>query len=1225
MSAIAEMIDGVKRIDALLADADLEPRAERDDWPTMKGRVEALRDALARDIDPKLGAALEEAEGSELTAMIQRRTAHLYADAAAVFHASGDGIHASALLARAARTTPDEAHRAELAAAAREPAVFTRLVLARWLLHDGRFGDADREAKRVRRETKERVLSDGAKKVLRSPRPLTGGAPSLFTINGVGAGLYGSRDRDAEGTYVATYCICFLFIPVFPLAAYRVMRAGPNGYRFFAKEPLSTFARGVQIAFGLGVAALVGGLALNAHLTSPEHRSEVALGEARAAEAAGKADDAMTAYRGVLEQFPVTLPAAKEAAAGVARLAAREVPSPCTAASVEPARRAANAYLAVAETRRGTVQPGELLDRLTACATEIGDGDTEAARASLRVLDLAGDVAKGGDRFASVQERRAAARRAFASKVAEARPLLALAELVKLDDAESVAAAKAIIFGLGAGPSLWVEAAPDIERWSRGARAVPGMDADAAAARLAKAREQHREAKALIDAGDAKAIEKAAAAQPDDQELHVAVAAQMRARGDVKAAAAHLANLGPPGRLTAEAQEALANAYADTGDLPRADAILSALLDERLPAFQDAQRAYFTAADALQERLLADLRSGSLPPDLRRRVDAVFDEGMKREEVQKWLSARVESDPSLQGVRSEYVQRGSIVSAALSLGMVKLRRAADARGDERKALLSDAERAFLAIRSEAAGDPSFHLALGQVYHRLGKTEEGEKEIQSVLDAGDPVLSLAVARTYRELGLAARARKVARDVYDKASEDDARHRAADLLAHMAVDLEEEETWLRRADPDDPTVRIGLVRVEAERLLRDGQNAEADRKFALCAEHFARDAKADPVAANNAATERMRRYAATGDPAHLDAAVQQLEASLRLAPDNALVMNNLASALAYASYVRVLGRWVDMRALALDPDACRSLVGSMIDGPLAPEVLDALRGDASFRRALEVSGKLQVLAPQMGGAYRLHLLWYGWTADVKALEDLQKRVELLPTTDTNADLREQWQSGERDEAQAKEVRAEVAMARRRVEQVKAASKPTRAAAWAALSDALLSAAFFERDAATLGEAAEATRSARAAWPEGVTGREAARTLFALAFLGSLDASPALKKAWDEGRREHSSLVLAHLAAQADGGAAEVLRRSPAFGEALALVKESVATRPTVSDFLMARLAADAELEKAASRAFERREVELDYAIDAKLDPGDESSRVNLSLFRSRGASTGEPPSK
>jgi hypothetical protein len=56
------------------------------------------------------------------------------------------------------------------------------------------------------------------------------GAPALFRLNGCGLGLYGRRDADHQtGTYVSTYCLCLIFVPVLALTAYRIADARGGG------------------------------------------------------------------------------------------------------------------------------------------------------------------------------------------------------------------------------------------------------------------------------------------------------------------------------------------------------------------------------------------------------------------------------------------------------------------------------------------------------------------------------------------------------------------------------------------------------------------------------------------------------------------------------------------------------------------------------------------------------------------------------------------------------------------------------------------------------------------------------------------------------------------------------------------------------------------------------------------------------------------------------------
>ncbi|MCE9581906.1 MAG: hypothetical protein K8T20_05245 [Planctomycetes bacterium] len=106
------------------------------------------------------------------------------------------------------------------------------------------------------------------REVLDEPRYLMGpigASPPMFRLNGFGAGIYGSRDTDTDGTYVTTLCVSALFIPVFPIRSYLVKPAGGSGYTFYGRVPLSGFARGwrnlilltagVLLAWGIGAAA----------------------------------------------------------------------------------------------------------------------------------------------------------------------------------------------------------------------------------------------------------------------------------------------------------------------------------------------------------------------------------------------------------------------------------------------------------------------------------------------------------------------------------------------------------------------------------------------------------------------------------------------------------------------------------------------------------------------------------------------------------------------------------------------------------------------------------------------------------------------------------------------------------------------------------------------------------------------------------------------------------
>ncbi|HET7459619.1 MAG TPA: DnaJ domain-containing protein [Longimicrobium sp.] len=84
-------------------------------------------------------------------------------------------------------------------------------------------------------------------------KPL-GGVPPLFTLNGFGTMLYGERDPDGETrSHVATLYFVGLFIPLIPLACYRVIHDGGRSWRFLGKVP---FSRGNKIHLACSLSVL---------------------------------------------------------------------------------------------------------------------------------------------------------------------------------------------------------------------------------------------------------------------------------------------------------------------------------------------------------------------------------------------------------------------------------------------------------------------------------------------------------------------------------------------------------------------------------------------------------------------------------------------------------------------------------------------------------------------------------------------------------------------------------------------------------------------------------------------------------------------------------------------------------------------------------------------------------------------------------------------------------
>ena len=133
-------------------------------------------------------------------------------------------------------------------------------------------------------------------------RPL-GSAPALFRINGIGVGMYGKRDIDpVTGTYIKTRCFCVVFVPVFPIDAFRVADGPGRGWYFLGKERVGGFARGVRWCGLAAVACFVGLGMWGAHISSPAYRAKEGREKAVAHAASGRPIQAVQIYRGMLQE-----------------------------------------------------------------------------------------------------------------------------------------------------------------------------------------------------------------------------------------------------------------------------------------------------------------------------------------------------------------------------------------------------------------------------------------------------------------------------------------------------------------------------------------------------------------------------------------------------------------------------------------------------------------------------------------------------------------------------------------------------------------------------------------------------------------------------------------------------------------------------------------------------------------------------------------------------------
>lgn len=1188
-----------QRLDA----PDFAPNTERDDWGLISSQLDDMRDELENDVLAHLDEATEilASENPVAPGNLRTSVAYLTSELAAVHHAAGRKSEASRLFARALRTGPNDEAREELEAAAREPDVYTKLSLARWLhrAHDFAGGDAIlRESKRA---TSDPALGRAIKTALEGPRPLTG-APALFRLNGFGVGLYGERDRRPDGSYIATHCLSALWIPVLAIGAYRVISHGGGSYSFMTKERLSPFAKGWNYAVLAAVVLAIGGSMFSSYLSSPSRLAGNALEEAQALEAAGDGERAAEAYQGVLDQWGASGGAGPDAAAGLMRVLTTRVETPLTAARVDEGVRVANRFRELPEyARRGDAQ-SILGEALGTWADQIGAADAASRTAALRLVDLGAELA-GDPEAEALRGRSAALHVAIGESLRDEWPLEALHHFV---EAQAMDAATPIVASLG--PSTLTDVDLDVQAWQR-AGGEPAASAHVAELRATvEAWRADTSRTTALESGEAPQLQELHDRQPDDQEVTAALADAKRATGEVEEAIALLSAYGAPGRMSSYAQRSLASCYADDGRLAEADALLTRLVETRLPAFQEAQRAYDTAAESRVEALVARARSGAAL-DLNQRLDNVLDESRTQEIFDAWLREQLEADQSLAAVREAYGAQASVVPTVLALGTLKLRRAHESSGEERQALLAEAERLFLAIRQEAEGVPAYHLSLGQVYHRLGRVDEGEAELRGLLASGDDAMALEVAGVYRELGLVERGREVATRVYETNAQaagdmaEQVRYGAAQLMALMATTLDDREQWLNRAPQDSPTVRNELLNVRANRALRARNLAEANRLFADVARHYEQDGTDSPAAMNNAAIADMNRYRCDGSMAHLERAASRMQRALALASDNALLIGNFAELEAHRGDVRVLETHIRTRSLRLSAESAETLVGWLLGGPHREAVLAELRANPQSRQSRELTQQEQVLAPQGPRSWHRQWRWASNADDLPARRALLTRLAEVSNLDrSHAADRRRERTAEQEATLRRELDAAVEDSDAIVEAARRTRHaPTTAAALHLLSEVLQARARQTGQVEDAARAVAVAREGRETW-DGFGDGALAWALAEQSLHQNAQSQPAVQAALDAHRNEMNVAFLLEAAARRSPNVITALQNDALLDEACALRAATDSAFLGPSDVLLGELSAHPALTSAAAVVLSRESTRVDLDIREALDPDD-----------------------
>ncbi|HEV8245733.1 MAG TPA: hypothetical protein VGP93_08190 [Polyangiaceae bacterium] len=1204
-----------KVVDAIwvrLDSEELEPALSRRGNAALLDAARSLRERLEREALNRVSEVHSEVGDGEKRREHDRALAQCAASVAGLRWLGGEEAGAVSDLERAASLAPSE-ERAPLKEAQRVPQAFVRLLHAHWLVRHERLADARKVAKPLAGDKSVPELASAAAEIAAAQEPLRS-APTMATVNGFGARLYGKRDVRDDGSYIATRFLTLLFVPVFPLDAFRVI-PDRSGWHFLAKAPLSAAMHRLrQAVLGLCVLGALGGGATY-YFRSAGYRLSRSVKETAALEAAAhdakSSEAALARYEQIFDEYFDKVDAHKlePVALGIVRLATRSIREPLGAGDVDAALGALRRFGSLPEETRGGEAARWVEDRVERWAKALGGADPERVTAALRLVG--GAAMTLGDSVPALQARRQALALDLARRLENEWPVAAVeAYAMAWNEPAAAEALVRVLRLLPANANAIETLTPELEEWIERApsekRLAPAAELLSAIRRQIDEQGADKARALLLEKGSEEDLKRASDAHPDDVGYRVALAQRQRGAGNAAGALALLEKLGAPGRMSRSAALEFAATLAERDHKAAAADIYEHLLLARLPAYEVARFRLERRVVAKRRELSKQAEEGKLPLDLSTRLQGAGDENAQRTMYQEWAQAEVAQDPEVGRLRERLSKLDDVVSTAVALGTIRLDLAAASTGREKAELLARAERTFLSIQSAGEGLPAYHLGLGTVYYRLGKSVEGEREFAALLGRDEPQLTLEVARAYRALGLKSQARSIAEKLHQK-GDGEVKKQAAILLSLIAEQLEEREKWLLECDQGDEYVRASLLEVQANKAFRAGNLSEADEKFEAVFQMHSKVDELDGSGANNAALALQSRYACTGDPKHLVRSVELLDRARRLVPDSALVLQNLAIPLEHLAKIDALRPWLDANALKLPENEITMVVDWLAHGQHREALLSALRQQPSFGRAREAMRQARVLGPNWIDSYESDLHWLTLFEDGAALRALKQQIESASKLDL-ADrqrMEEAWESGALDVQRRQALDGALTRSARMLESAQGAKTPAaRAVLYALMADNTEDLASLGIDPNLAQKAAELYRKASSEWPDLGLQARVATALLRAACLRVVASDSAATRAF---RHDGLTMTLWRWTKASDKTKLDAFKAQPELEEALRLQAELPDSELSHLSYLLATLRDNPALAARSRQRITQEPMLLSVELSVLLSPAESGQTI------------------
>jgi tetratricopeptide (TPR) repeat protein len=702
-------------------------------------------------------------------------------------------------------------------------------------------------------------------------------APTMFSVNGIGTACYGEADYDrASGTYVKTLCLTFVFIPIFALSAYRVLK-DPNGdgWYFLGKVPLKAWQRLWNLFLVLLIAGGIGGGLLYQHTQSPEYKAGQKLAQANNLRDSGKQGEAARLYG---ELISSGTPSATPALNNLKEL----IDSP----TLPPSEAPTVYQIVLDQIRMGRLSIPDLSER----ALKYVEGVSESSPSeALALLELAKRSTKDPQKIIEMQQK--------------------LLEKLVANEPENVYFASEL------------------------------------------------------------------------SEIYESTGQQAKCE---KLLAPHANKLG-----TREAAAVLGRIYGSKNRYEEAAKLLRPFVDARLGELLNAKRSY----DSERSRVIASLSNGTAPGfDFN-----AYDKAAKPQQIQmgnEYIDAEMEKQPALKQAMESMRKSQKIVQAALDLGIVLLQWGQAVKDPEqRKALLTEAEKRFLSVREFAGKTDDYLLSLGQVYYWLGKHKEGKQQFDKLLETknNEPKMMILVGRMLRDVGETNEARMMIEQAYNTATDAQVKYQAAGFRAVLRKDIDDELEWYAKCDPTDKEVQAGFAQARGNKALGENNQAEAIREFKNAIQTYD-TMRETPAVLNNSALVHFELFTLSSDTADFQRGTEKLDRAIALQPSDSILLSNGASTVLDASLQSLIGSSMDLKSLK--QRASFQMINFTCKTPAERDVWrEKLKTHPGVVKARNYMEKAVLLAPKNPSGYYFLMELYRNLDDVSAMTALADRAKTV----------------------------------------------------------------------------------------------------------------------------------------------------------------------------------------------------------------------------------------